>query len=216
MRRFRLTPLRLAAAVLLGVVGCSSVAFAASLGVSSNKLYAWSQTLTKATCATASMPAYDTYVDQSAQSANNGSATTLAVGGVSTKQQYAFIRFDLSACNIPTTGGADSATLTLHVTNTGKDTISLYPVTSTWDPATLNWGNYTSLTIGSTATTTFTPNAAGTFNLTVTADVDAAIKAGTLWGWELVDTSGTKTTSIGAADNTTPALRPTLALSYEK
>jgi hypothetical protein len=50
----------------------------------------------------------------------------------------------------------------------------------------------------------------------VTADVDAAIKAGTLWGWELRDTSGTAVSAIGSSENNATGKRPTMALSYEK
>jgi hypothetical protein len=52
--------------------------------------------------------------------------------------------------------------------------------------------------------------------VTVTADVDAAIKAGALRGWELRATSGTATVAIGAAENGTAANRPSMTLSYEK
>jgi hypothetical protein len=52
--------------------------------------------------------------------------------------------------------------------------------------------------------------------VTVTADVDAAIKAGTLWGWELRATSGTAIVAIGASENGTSANRPSMTLSYEK
>jgi hypothetical protein len=46
--------------------------------------------------------------------------------------------------------------------------------------------------------------------------VDAAIKAGTLWGWELKATSGTAIVAIAAAENGTSGNRPSMTLSYEK
>lgn len=216
MRRFRLTPLRLAAAIVVGSFACAGVAYAASLGLSSNRLHVWSNTLTKGTCDQTFMTADDTYVDQSAPSSTFGSASALSIGGKSGVTQFGFIRFDLSGCNLPTTGGADSASLTLDVTATGKDTISLFPVFSSWSSSALTWNNASSLTIGSTATTSFTPTATGSFTVPVTADVDAAIKAGTLWGWELVDTGGAKTTTIASAEATTMPNRPSMTLSYEK
>jgi len=45
--------------------------------------------------------------------------------------------------------------------------------------------------------------------------VDAAIKAGTLWGWELRATTGTATVAIGAKENGSAANRPSMTLSYE-
>jgi phage tail sheath gpL-like len=137
-------------------------------------------------------------------------------GAPAGSQAYAFIRFDLSGCSLPTTAGADSAVLTLRVTTAGADTISVFPVTSSWSPSTLNWNGVSGLTIGSTATGTFSSSTTGNKTVTVTADVDAAIKAGTLWGWELRATSGTATVAIGAAENGTAGNRPSMTLSHEK
>jgi hypothetical protein len=73
-----------------------------------------------------------------------------------------------------------------------------------------------SLTIGSTATTSFTASA-GSHTVTVTADVDAAIKAGVLWGWELKDTTGGMgNEALASAENSTVANRPSLTLSYAR
>jgi hypothetical protein len=216
MRRFRLTPLRLAAAIVLGSLCFTGVAYAASLGLGSNKLSVWSKALTKGTCNQNFMTADDTYVDQSSPSTTFGSSMTLSIGGKAGATQYGFIRFDLSGCSVPTTGGADSASLTLNVTSAGKDTISLFPVFSSWSSSTLTWNGVAGLTVGTTATTSFTPLAIGSFTVPVTAGVDAAIKAGTLWGWELVDTSGTKTTMIASAEAMMMPQRPSMTLSYEK
>ena len=217
MRRVRITPLRLAAAIIVGSVAFAGVAYAASLGLTSKKLYAWSKTLTKGTCNQDSSTADDTYVQQSSQnSASGGNDTTLEISGSSGSREYAFIRFDLSGCNLPTTGGADSATLTLYVTSTSSDTISLYPVYSSWSSSTLTWNKVSNLTIGSTATTSFVPSSHGSISIPVTADVDDAIKAGVLWGWELRDTSGSDTCDVGASENAFSSRRPSMTLNYEK
>jgi hypothetical protein len=216
MRLFRLTPLRLAAGILLGSLSFAGVAYAASLGLSSNALHAWTRTLTKATCNQTAATADDTYVQQgSPASSSGGTDPNLTIGGAAGSQDYAFIRFDLGGCSLPTTGGADNATLTLQVTTKSNDTISVYPVFSSWSSSSLNWNGVGSLTIGSTATTTFVPSSVGSVTLTVTADVDAAIKAGTLWGWELRDTSGTSTCAVGASENNATGKRPTMTLSDE-
>jgi hypothetical protein len=218
MRGFRIMPLRLAAAIVIGSGISIGVAYAASLGLGSNKLFAWSQTLTKGTCNQTYTTADDTYVQQSSPASTaGGTATTVSITNSTTAANNAFVRFDLSGCALPTTAGADSATLTVVVTTATTETISVYPVYSSWSSATLNWTNSLLLTIGSTATTTFT-GSAGSHALTVTADVDAAIKAGTLWGWELRDlsTAGAKTTKLGSEENGTVANRPSLTLSYER
>ncbi len=217
MHRFRVTPLRLAVAIMVGSVAVTGVAYAASLGLSSKKLYAWNQTLTKGTCNQTSTTANDTYVQQaSPNSTAGGTATTLTISPTAGSQDYAFIRFDLSGCSLATTAGADSAVLTVRVTTAGADTVSVYPVTSSWSSSTLNWNGVGALTIGSTATGTFTTNTTGAKNVTVTADVDAAIKAGNLWGWELKVTTGTAAVALGAAENATAGNRPSMTLSYEK
>lgn len=208
---------RLAAAIVVATGTSVGVAYAASLGLASNKLFAWSQTLTKGTCNQTSAAADDTYVQQALPTSTaGGTATTLTISPVAAAQDYAFIRFNLSGCSLSTTDGADNATLSVYVTTSGSDTISLYPVFSSWSSSTLTWNGVSSLTIGSTPTTSFAASTTGTKTVTVTADVDAAIKAGTLWGWELRATSGAAIVALGAAENNTSARRPSMTLSYEK
>lgn len=217
MRRFRPTPLRLATAIVLASFASAGVAYAATLGLSSNKLHAWSQSLTKGACNQTSSTADDTYVQQASPTSTAGAtATTLTIKPTSGSQDYAFLRFNLSGCGLPTTGGADSAVLTVRVTTSGSDTISVFPVTTSWSSSTLNWNGLSGLSVGSTATGTFSASSTGNKTVTVTADVDTAIKAGALWGWELRATAGTATVAIGAAENATSANRPSMTLSDEK
>ncbi|HEY5695108.1 MAG TPA: DNRLRE domain-containing protein [Gaiellaceae bacterium] len=217
MRPLRLTPLRLVAGILLGPLSLAGTAYAASLGLSSKSLHAWTQTLTKATCNQTSTTADDTFVQQASPTSTAGAtATTLTIKPTSGSQDYAFLRFNLSGCGLPTTGGADSAVLTVRVTTSGSDTISVFPVTTSWSSSTLNWNGLSGLSVGSTATGTFSASSTGNKTVTVTADVDTAIKAGALWGWELRATAGTATVAIGAAENATSANRPSMTLSDEK
>lgn len=217
MRPLRLTPLRLVAGILLGSLSLAGTAYAASLGLSSRSLHAWTQTLTKATCNQTSTTADDTFVQQASPTSTAGAtATTLTIKPTSGSQDYAFLRFNLSGCGLPTTGGADSAVLTVRVTTSGSDTISVFPVTTSWSSSTLNWNGLSGLSVGSTATGTFSASSTGNKTVTVTADVDTAIKAGALWGWELRATAGTATVAIGAAENATSANRPSMTLTDEK
>lgn len=217
MRRLRITPFRLASAIMLGSLSLGGVGYAASIGLGSHNLRAWTQTLTKATCNQTSTTADDTFVQQALPTSTaGGGATTLTISPTAGAQDYAFVRFNLSGCSLPTTGGADSAVLSVTVITKGNDTISVFPVTSSWSSSTLTWNGVSGLTIGSTATGSFSASTTGAKTVTVTADVDNAIKAGTLWGWELRATSGTVTVAIGAAENLTAANRPSMTLSYEK
>jgi hypothetical protein len=217
MHSLRCTLPRIAIAIVVATGTSTGVGYAASLGLGSNQLHAWSQTLTKGTCNQTSTTADDTYVQQAnPTSTAGGTDTNLTIAGAPGSQDSAFIRFDLSGCALPTTAGADSATLTVTVTTKSNDTISVFPVYSSWSSSTLNWNGLGGLAIGATATTTFVPSSPGAVNLPVTADVDAAIKAGTLWGWELRDTSGTAASAIGSSENNAAGKRPSMTLSYEK
>ena len=127
--------------LLAATVGIGAgVAFAATLTVGSWRLWAGSQTLTKATCTlTGTTQTNDTYVDNTAVGTNFGTIATMLVRPNATNQQWSFVSFDLSKCapTIPTTGGADSATLKLTITGTPNPsrTLTVTPVRSTWTGA---------------------------------------------------------------------------------
>ncbi len=87
MRRFRITPSRFAVAVVVATGTSAGVAYAASLGLSSNQLHVWSQTLTKAACNQTSTTEDDTYVQQALPTSTAGStATTLTISPVAGAQ----------------------------------------------------------------------------------------------------------------------------------
>src|SRR5438045_5941193 len=120
MRRLGITRRLLIVAVLVATICSVGAGYAASLGLGSNQLHAWSQTLTKGTCNQTSTTADDTYVQQaSPNSTSVGTVTTLLIKPTAGSQDYDFVRFNLSGCSLPTTAGADSAVLTVHVTTSG-------------------------------------------------------------------------------------------------
>jgi hypothetical protein len=219
VRRLRLTPRRIAILLAATVGVGAGVAYAATLSVTSWHLWAGSQTLTKATC-TLTPATTDTYVTQATPGGSNGSATTMLVKSTAGSADWSFVYFDLSSCTIPTTGGADTATLTLFITTAPgtSRTITLTPVLTSWSNS-LTWTAAQALSYGAT-TTTFTT---GTTNntaksATVTVDVDALIKnSSASFGWRLSDTGGTSaTTTLASSNNGTAANRPKLVINYEK
>ena len=216
MARLRLTPLRVAVLVAAGVLAGAGAAYAATLPIVSAQLWAGKQTLTKATCALGASAADDTWVNESSQNQANGGGSTLSVASKRGSRGYAFIRFDARLLRARDDGRRRLGDALAHVTGTTKTnhTISLYPVYSSWSGDSLTWNSLGSLTIGPSATASFTTST-GAKSLTVTADLDAAIRAGALWGWELVDTGGpgNATTTIAAAGNGTPSKRPSLSVS---
>jgi hypothetical protein len=213
---------RLLVLLAVTVAVASSVAYAASLNVSSWHLWAGSQTLTKATC-TVTGALTDTYVDQNAATTSFGTAATLGLipSGDTGKQQWTFVEFDLSSCNIPTTGGADSATLSLYLSTapTTSFTYDLTRVTSTW-AGTLTWNQAQALTYaGSPTASVAGGTVVGTRTFTVTADVDSFIKGGSNFGWRVSDTgSGQNLAKDTAkfASTDSGANVPTLTINYEK
>lgn len=205
MRRPRLTARRVAAAAAALSLTGLGVAHAAGFSLTSSTLWAGRQSLTKGTCNQSAGAAETAWVDESSPNQNNNGSLT--VTDQTNHRAYGFLRWNIGGCGIPTGGGADSAVLSLQVTSSPKThTISVYPVYSSWSASSITW-NTIPTSIGS-ATGSFS-SSPGTHTVTVTSDVDGAIKGGTLWGWELVDTggSGTNTATLGS---------PSLTLSYEK
>jgi hypothetical protein len=218
MRFLRPTPRRVAV-LLAATIGLGAgAAYAASLTVGSWHLWAGSQTLTKATCTLGASATTDTYVAQGSAGTNFGTNTTMLVRSNSASQDWSFIRFDLSSCNIPTTGGADTATLSLTVTTAPGNTrtITVTPVLSTWASGTLTWTAAQSLTYGSATTTFATGTTTGTKTATVTVDVDNLIKSSSAnFGWRLSDGgSGNQTTTFATSNATSNT--PQLVINYEK
>jgi hypothetical protein len=197
----------------------TTTAFAATLSVGTWHIWSGSQTLTKGTCTLTAAATTDTYVDESNKTSSFGTATIIGTRSNSGARAYTFIRFDLSSCAIPSTGGADSATLKLRLTTAPATnrTINVTPVLSNWSE-TLTWNQAQTLSYGS-QTTSFTTGTTVnvTLNATVTVDVDDLIKNGTAnYGWRLADsTSATSATSVFNSSEAT-SNPPQLVINYEK
>jgi hypothetical protein len=209
------------AALTLGVT--TSVAYAATLTVSSWHLWAGSQTLTKTTC-TVTGAQIDTYVDQNAATTSFGAAATLNLipSGDTPKEKWVFVQFDLSSCAIPTTGGADSATLSLYLSAapTTSFNFDATRVTSAW-ANTLTWNQAQTLTYAGSPTTSSVGGTTSGVRISfpVTVDVDSFIKGGSNFGWRVSDTGAGQNAvkdlatfaSTGSGANV-----PTLTINYEK
>jgi hypothetical protein len=203
--------------LVVAAVSMSGAGFAATLGVASGHLWAGSQTLTKGACTVTA--ATDTYADEKT-SGNNSASTTLAVQPDNAKRQWAFISFDLSSCNLPTSGGADSATLKIYeatAPHTGQ-TLTLTPVLSSW-PTNLPFATAQGLTYGTATASVATGTTNGVLlNVTVTADVDTFIKnPTTTFGWRISNNAAPSAQDqvvLNSAD--AAANKPQLVISYEQ
>jgi hypothetical protein len=202
--------------VFAAVLGLASgtAAFAATLGVGSWHLWAGSQTLTKGTCTL--NPSQDTYVDESTSTTSYGSATYIGTRTGAGQRARSFVQFDLSSCNIPSNGGADSATLKFTVLQapTSTRSIAVAPVNSSWSES-LTWNGSLSLSIGSATTTFSVGTGGGTVSANVTNDVDSWIRGGTNRGWRLADTGGASVTTVFDSSEATSG-NPQLVINYEK
>jgi hypothetical protein len=201
-------------AATLGV-GCGT-AFAATLHVASSHLWTGGQTLTKGACTpTGTASTTDTYVDASHASTNYGGSTQLDVA-TGSDTAWAFIRFSLSSCGLPTTGGADSATLKLYVVPSLQSrTLTVTPVLGSWSN-TLTYSQATRLTYGPATTTISTPAFGGWISIPVTVDVDALIKnPNANYGWRISDQGGSSATTVMASSNSS-LLNPQLVIADER
>jgi hypothetical protein len=205
---------RLGVLLLLTIGVGSGVAYAATLSVSSWSLFAGSQALTKGTCTVTG--ALDTYVDQSNAGQSFGTSTFLGTRSNTGSKAWTFVKFDLSSCSLPTTAGADSATLSLRLTMApgSSRTLTVTPVLSSWGN-TLTWTQAQSLSYGST-TTTFTTGTTSnvTRTATVTVDVDDLIKSPSAnYGWRIQDNGGGSFTSVFASSDSA-SNKPQLVINY--
>lgn len=217
MRNVRRILLVLAALSGIG----AGVGYAATLAVTSNHLWAGSQALTKSSCTlTGTSQTTDTYVDQNKPTNQFGGTATMLVKPSPTTAQWTLIRFDLSSCNIPTSGGADNATLSLRITSApaASRTLTVTPITSSWSAST-TWNGAQGLGYGSPTTTFATGKTNNvTVSVPVTVDVDALIKSSSAnYGWVVQDlgSTGAGTTTTFASSNA-GSNRPQLVINYEK
>jgi hypothetical protein len=204
--------------VALTVVG-AGIAYAATLNVASAHLWAGSQTLTKSSC-TLSPATTDTFVNEASTSQTNGSATTLDVLGDTPSRKYSYVQFDLSGCAIPTTGGADSATLSLFMTNAPKGslTLSASRVTSAWSNSTTWSSQPTTAAATDSVSSGTTGNVLVTF--TVTSDVDDFIKGvSSNLGWRISESGsfqGATKDLVQFSSSNAASNKPQLVVNYEK
>lgn len=194
-------------------------AYAASLSVASHHVWAGSQGLARGTCTlSGNAQSVDTYVDEASPSTSFATAPTMSVEPDAGARRYVLISFDLSSCDIPSTGGADSATLKLTMTATPgfSRTLAVLPIGASW-PATTTWDTMPGF--AAAPTTTFTTGTTKTtLSVPVTADVDAWIKgAAPNDGWLIADFGApvaNDTTTFASAK--AGSNKPQLLIAYER
>jgi hypothetical protein len=202
-----------AAALTLG----AGAAYGATVTVGSWHLWAGGQTLTKGTCTVTG--ATDTYVASKYPTTSYAGTPLLEVRPDTKQTLWTFVRFDLSSCGLPTTAGADSATLNLVLAAVPKAgrTLTVTPVLGTWSPS-LTWQQAQSLSYGPTTTTFATGTTPGvTLSVPVTVDVDAVIKdPNASYGWRISDTGATTSDDTTVFASSATQSPPRLVIAYER
>ena len=209
----RLSRTALATIVVGGIL--AAAAAAATLGIVSQKMAIFSNSLTHATC-TAATVSDDSWTDQFSPGTNNGAATTLSISPKSSKLNDAWIRFNLAPCSFPANAQVDSATLGVTMTTAmAGRTITVSKVTATWTGSAITWTNQP--TVSGTATGTFSGTGTGAKTIDVSPDVAGFVDGQAAnYGWQLADlgASATVTGAIGSVENGTAGNRPTLTINY--
>jgi hypothetical protein len=205
---------------LAALVTTASVAFAATLGISSQRLTTVTKasTVPSSTCNLANA-SEDTWVNEGSQNQTNGNATALSVRSALSDRRT-FVKFDLSSCAIPSTARVTSATLKLFlsIAPPSSRTHQVWRVTSAWSEATLDWNPQPSLAGAATASTATGTTAGVTLSWTVTNDVQTWAQGTANHGWRVNDqTEGSVTqqhAEYRSSEFATAAQRPKLDITY--
>jgi hypothetical protein len=205
---------------LTALVTTASVAFAATLGISSQRLTTVTKasTVPSSTCNLANA-SEDTWVNEGSQNQTNGNATALSVRSALSDRRT-FVKFDLSSCAIPSTARVTSATLKLFlsIAPPSSRTHQVWRVTSAWSEATLDWNPQPSLAGAATASTATGTTAGVTLSWTVTNDVQTWAQGTANHGWRVNDqTEGSVTqqhAEYRSSEFATAAQRPKLDITY--
>lgn len=205
-------------AFAVGMVASASIAFAATLSVTSSRLttYSTSVSIAETTCTlTASA---DAALARDTQTTNYGGFNAMSVRNQSgNNQRRSILRFDIGTCNIPASALVRSANLTLTRTSGPGATrnYAIHRVTDPWGENTVTFQNQPAF--NPTATSTVATGAApASLSWSVLTDVSAFVTGTANNGWLIKDTAETTNPARETIFNTREAAanRPTLVIGY--
>lgn len=207
-------------AIALSIAGVASVAYAATLAVTSARVTTSTiaASVPESTCTLA--PQADTSLDRNSQNSNFGGSTALWVRAQNgPRQKRTLLSFDVASCGIPSGALLVSSTLQMKMTSaTGANRIyGVHRVTEAWGEFTATYANQPTFTSTASATVN-TGTTVATLSWSVMSDVDAFIKGtATNSGWLVKDadegTNPPVESIFGSRENAT-ANRPTLVIGY--
>ena len=206
--------------ISLGVVLSASVAYAATLLVTTSRITTSSTSVSIPPTTCTLTPVADAALDRATQNSNYGNLTSLAVRSLSgNNQRRSLVRFDIASCGIPATAVIRTSQLTL-VPSSGpasSRTYNVHRVAAAWNEATVTYANQPSFVAGPTADTV-TGVTPATLSWSVSSDISAFIAGTTNNGWLIKDSVENAGTSIetvfGSSENATAGNRPSLTITY--
>lgn len=200
----------LALAVLAAIAGCSTVAFAAGLGVTARPLTSVAAASTVPASSCSATPSQDTWLEGDKPGKKHGGDAALLVaaddGGKNPATARALVQFDLSC--LPAGAAIESATLKLYLASApaGSRTYGVHRITSSWSDSSASWNDQPSFgPAGSTASAS-----GGWLSWNVTPDV----AAGAGDGWAILDENESYGSATGGLDSVEGANAPTLTIEY--
>lgn len=212
---------RLLFSLLLLPVAVPVVAYAASLGVTPNRLTATTSATSIAATTCSLEPVADTYADEFSLLSNFGTSTDLLVRSFAVNDRRSFVRFDLASCSIPAAAEVETAVMTLYLSAapSASRTYGAYRITDAWTETGLTWSAQPTTAASATNSIETGTTSGVTLSWNVLADV-AAFVAGTASnnGWQIRDSAEDSllnpASTLGSRERGTGNQRPKLVITY--
>jgi hypothetical protein len=207
--------------IAIGSVMTASVAYAATLSVTSSRITTSSVAVSIAASTCTLVASGDAALDRSSQNSNLGSYSLLSVRSQSgNNMRRSLVRFDLGSCNIPATAVVRSASLNLVVTTPPGSTrnYGVHRVTGSWNESTVTYSSQPAF-IGTASSTIATGASPSSLSWSVVSDVNSFVKGtATNNGWLVKDVTEASSPSVetlfGSRENSAASNRPTLVIGY--
>lgn len=210
---------RAAIGIALGLAVVGSVAFAASLGVTTSKITTSNSSVSIPPEVCTPAPAADAALDEETPNSNYGTLEFLAVRSRDRgRDRRSIVRFDIASCGIPSTAVIRSSDLTV-VPSSGPAsgrTYDVHRVTASWVEGSVTFSNAPSFA-GSPTASANTGVSPTSISWSVTSDVSAFVTGTVNHGWlikDAVENSRTAVESVLGSRESAAGIRPTLTITY--
>jgi hypothetical protein len=204
---------------LASALGAASVGLAASVGVSSAKLTAYSAAITIPASSCSLTSTADAYAYLFSANTNFGTGTTMFVQDRTGRHQRSFAQFDVASC-VPGNALVVSASLGLYLVTApaSNRTYNANRVTASWVETTMTWNNQPAVNGAATATVATGTTNGVTLTWNITGDVQLYADGTSNFGWRIADAAeganNNRQGTFRTRETGTVAQRPNLAITY--